>query len=934
MIDIKGPKLEGRPFPTGQFSAAMVPNPGAKTLLALMALCLWAETLLAREFHQVGASRGLDARVVASMLVDRYGFLWVGSREGLYRFDGYQATAWTTEPDSETVISDTDIRVLYEGADGSIWVGTNTGGLNRLDPVSGIAEHYRHESDNPDSLPEDSVYGIVEDAQGLLWVATQRGLGRLDRGSGQFEHFAHNPGDATSLSHHWAYALHLGPTGDLWVGTIGGGLNRWNPETGGFERFDLAGLTQGPPGRNDVFALHQSPDGQLWAGTRDGLVVFEPATGQAQWVDLRAQSSRPPLITSVAPDGKGKLWLGTMNSGALIVDLASRAWTSATTQADSAGNGLPDTPIVALAMGSDQVFLGTWGDGVYRGPIQALGFSLVPHQGSESKLRHPNVSAVLATDRPGFPWAGSFGGGPQQLDIGAGVVLPTQGQLDNIRVTGVLDMAHASDGSYWAATTRGLFQFDHQGGEISRHVHQEQPGGLGTGYAYALLTEDEGGLWVGMGGSGLFYRAAGETRFQRFSHDASTPDSLSGDFVTDLEHAGAGHLWVATRSNGLNRCRIEPWSCEQFTPESPGDLALPHHHVTALFRDRRGRTWFATDGGGLSLVIEDNAGIEGFRQFGVSEGLLNNSIMAIEEDVDESLWLSTRHGLSRFHPDSGRVVNFVVESGLPVSHFNTKAAAADDDFVYFGSVEGLLAIRKGSLLLERQAAPVRITRIKTGGQGAQPAPIRRDVNQVAVAYGDIITLEFASLDLSESTHDYQYRLNDSDDWTDLGAQHQIIFHGLAPGRYDFQARGRDVFGRWGASRVLPIIIVPPYWMTGWFRLVLVVFLVLLASGLHRLHLARQRRRAEEMRRLGEKRESALEQALGSKAELAVLTPRQKEVLQMLAEGYTMREIAGLLEVSIKTVETHRANLMERLDIYDLPGLVRLAIRARLVSPYE
>ena len=109
----------------------------------------------------------------------------------------------------------------------------------------------------------------------------------------------------------------------------------------------------------------------------------------------------------------------------------------------------------------------------------------------------------------------------------------------------------------------------------------------------------------------------------------------------------------------------------------------------------------ATDGGGISRVVENSDGtVEGFEHFSEDQGLLRNGIMAIEEDQDETLWLSTRHGLSRFDPESGKVANFVEASGLPVSHFNTRASASDDRYVYFGSVEGLLSIEKGSLLIE------------------------------------------------------------------------------------------------------------------------------------------------------------------------------------------------------------------------------------------
>jgi DNA-binding NarL/FixJ family response regulator len=123
-------------------------------------------------------------------------------------------------------------------------------------------------------------------------------------------------------------------------------------------------------------------------------------------------------------------------------------------------------------------------------------------------------------------------------------------------------------------------------------------------------------------------------------------------------------------------------------------------------------------------------------------------------------------------------------------------------------------------------------------------------------------------------------------------------------------------------------------MTNTFRLSVVVLLLIAAIAVHLTRQSTLQRRAREIQRLGEKREQALEERLGSEAELAVLTPRQKEVLQLMAEGHSTRDIAERLVVSIKTVEAHRANLMDRLEIHDVPGLVRLAIRSRLVSPYD
>lgn len=823
-----------------------------------------------RRFSELGAGRGLDARVAVTMLVDRDGLLWVGSREGLFRYDGYQAGVFLPDPDHPGQISDIDVRSLYEAGDGALWVSTNTGGLNRRDPDTGAFSQFHHDSAVTHSLSDESVYGIAEDAEGRLWVGTQHGLNRLDEDGRRFERHYYEPGRADSLAGNWVYALHRGPSGRLWVGTVGGGLDRWSGTGSRFENFALASLAGGPPSLDDVFAIHETPDGRIWVGTRGGLVLLDPQRGKAERLDLTGVADDPPLVTSMRVDYTGRLWVGTLAHGVFAVDTATRRWERIQLGPPVEDAGPPPRPVLSIASTEHLLLVGTWGQGVFRAPLEAPPFRLVTAGSGDRGLRHENVTAVLAGDEPGRPWIGSFGGGPQRVDVEAGTVAPSGGNAgESIRASGAVSLAVTRDGNRFAGTTAGLYRHGTDGSELGLEAHVEgKAGSIGAGYVSALLPIDDA-LWVGVGGSGLFRRDAATGRFDAFRHDPAVPGSLSGDYITALLAGPDGRLWVGTRSNGLNRCRIEPFDCERFDGRDPGVSGPGHHHVTALRADGSGGLWVATSGGGLRRArIGADGRLLGFDHWGVSAGLLSDGIMSVESDADGSLWLATRQGLSRLDPASGQVVNHVPQSGLPVSQFNSGASAADERYLYFGSVGGLVSVPKGLPLRLRPPSPVRITGVQrlVGGRSAALSPGEIE-GRFEIGIDEVLAAEFAVLDFTETAHEYAYRLREGDAWTALGRQRQVTFVGLAPGRYALEVRGRDAFGRWSASLPLDFEVVPPFWMTAWFRGLALAAVVLLALGGHLVRLRSLRARNAVLERLQAQRELALADARRSQGEL-------------------------------------------------------------------
>ena len=866
------------------------------TIALCLATCVAPVAQAARQFAETGNGRGLTATVVTSLLVDVDGLLWVGSREGLYRYDGYLATAFRPVPYDRQSLSDIDVRALYQGRDGSIWVSTNTAGLNRLDPRTGRFTRFAHDSRNPSSLSDPSVFGVAEDSQGRLWVGTQRGLNRLDpRGTG-FQRFLHDPARGGSLANDWVYALHLGRSGTLWIGTVGGGIDRWDEQHGRFENLRPSAMTGGNGTLDDIFALHEGPDGRLWVGTRGGLVVIDAAGRSARLLDLRDASGAQPLVTAMRPDGAGRLWIATMQQGAIAVDLRSGDATRIPFETSRADGVAVHQPLLSVAAGPHHVFVGSWGAGLFRAPLEDPPFSLLGKLG-HGGLRNPNVTAVLGVADAGRPWLGSFGGGPQRADIHDGTAQPSPApDDDSLPKAGVISLAQMPDGRMFAGTTEGLFGFGGQGGTVVLDRHRpDRADGIGAGYLAALLPSENGALWVGTGGSGLQLRdAAG--RYRSFRHDPSRPDSLSGDYVTALADGPAGHVWVGTRSDGLDLCRVEPFTCRR--NPGVGAATLADHHVTSLRRSRDGALLAAFDGGGVHRVSNaDGTGDVHIERWGAADGLLDDGIMAVEQDDDGSLWLSTRHGLARLDPATGRVVNHVAESGLQATNFNTGASSSDATHIYFGSVAGLVSLPRGTPFVPRAATPIAITDIEI--LDARAPNDRSDGPSgegLRTRYGNGVAIEFAVLDFAETPHDYAYRMGREQGWTQIGQRRDITFLGLEPGDYHFEVRGRDVFGQWTASQSLSFTIVPPFWMTTWFRTLAVLALVLLGLTLHRTRIRTLEARNTVLENLKRQREVALDRARASQRELQ--------------EAYAgLRQLTGRLE---SAKEDERARISREL----------------------
>jgi len=609
------------------------------------------------EFQRIGVAEGITPDVITTVFRDRTGFLWIGSREGLFRYDGQSVERFVHDASDPTSISDNSIRCVFQDREGRLWIGTNTGGLNRLDPGQRTFRHFRSKSSDPESLSHDSVYTVVQDARGDLWIGTQIGLNRLDPETGRVERVPVDVDHPEGPGSEYVASLLIEDDGTLWVGTVKEGLFLRRPDQAGFSH---VGRDRGFEDES-VFALYVAEDGSLWVGGSANLYVRERDQERMRMIPLGTLASDPFVaVTAIVESPEGRILASSYGDGVFEVDPVTGEVRLHGARPGQAG-GLGDSRITGIVVDpGGGLVAGTWGGGLRRATFRSRLFSnieeVVDATGVPTELR--DVLGVAGNAETGV-WAASNYLGLVLLDTSehpvAGLPYPMGDPRQQAMGTSVLP---SGPRKVWLGTMNSLIEYDPATQHFEEYRHAaEDPRSLGAGYVMAMHEDAAGTLWIGTGGAGL-WRRDGDGEFSGFRHEPGNPDSLSGDYVTVIVADQQNHLWIGTRSNGLNRCNPSPFRCSRHG--TGGEAGLRHHHVTSIHEDRHGEFWVGTSGGGLHRARRLADGpIEGFDHFGEEDGLADEHVQSILEDDDTSLWLGTRRGLSRLNPERTAFANYL-----------------------------------------------------------------------------------------------------------------------------------------------------------------------------------------------------------------------------------------------------------------------------------
>ncbi|MEM7351964.1 MAG: two-component regulator propeller domain-containing protein [Acidobacteriota bacterium] len=848
-------------------------------------------------FEQLSIEDGLSQSVVNCIVQDSAGFLWLGTQDGLNRYDGYEFVVYRHDPRDETSLGHDWIMAIAEDSSGDLWIGTEGGGLSRWHRASDTFSRYRHDPDDPQSLSDDRIIDLNLDRAGTLWVGTLgAGLNRFDRATSTFERFRHDPADSSSLAHDRVGVIHEDRAGRLWVGTWGG-LDLFDRERRVFRHHrhdphDATSLTD-----DRVRTILEEQNGSLWIGTRAGLnrVMLatekaSPATGIALRFERHLADSRrsgrlsDDWVRALLQDQAGRLWVGTDGGLNLWHETEERFTSYHPRPVDR--DSLHSDHIVQLYQDwSGILWIGTVGGGLHK--WNPADWALEHYRSISDDGASRSIFAVTEDPRGGL-WLGTFGGGVERVDRGTGVRRrlthdpADPSSLSDDRVTALLS---DRQGGLWIGTVAGgLNHYDPVSDRFVHHRHDPTRGdSLAANGVTALHQDGEGRLWVGTYGGGLD-RYEGEGSFRHFAYPPADSTCLGGNRVFGIAEDASGYLWLATDGGGLDR--LDPTTGTLLHLHHDPDAAdsLAGNEVISVHVDPSGQLWVGTKGRGLDrlLSLDETTGSARFANISLADGLPDGTISGLRSDLDGRLWLSTNRGLVRLDPASGELLSFDTDHGLQSNEFNLGAHYRNaEGELFFGGVNGLNVFRPEQLQLNRHRPSLVVTAVSKINQPSSLGKPAFALAELELAHTDyFFSVEMAALDFTAPQENrYRYRLEGFDeDWVDLGPRRRVTFTNLDAGHYTLRLQGANNDGLWNEDgTAIRISVAPPPWRSVWAYGLYILALVTALELLVRLHqrkidreraiAERERGLATERQRLLTEREALIEELEAKNAEL-------------------------------------------------------------------
>lgn len=761
-------------------------------------------------FKHLSIHEGLSQSPIFSIYQDSRGLIWIGSRDGLIRYDAYEFKTYYHKDSSRN--NHRDIYTIIEGLNGDLLIGT-PGGLTKF---ARNTESFLYIP----QVPRSAVYKLLRTANDRLWVATQTGLlvsdSLLINGKPHFKTFLKQRTTTVFVDN----------KDNVWVGSKAGVtlLDR----NGSNIPLPAPLMIDKSLAQAKVNVITQDKAGNIWIGTEDHGVFYYDLNTQTctnfRHDPFDDRGILEDFIKDIYVNNDGRLWIATRN-GLSILDTQNFTFINYQHQSEDNSSLSNNTIWNIMKDSAGSIWLTTFAGGINVYDPSNNNFANIGERvGQKPGLSHPVVTALLQDKSVGL-WIGTDGGGLNYLDNTTGrfrYYVPTDhshGKGNHI----IYALAHREQGGIWIGTLNGLAYLA-PGSQTFKYVDLSN---TNEKIRVNALATDRDGIWIGTDFAGLKF-LSNNGRLNSFDR---TTKQVSSNHINALLRDKNNDIWIGT-SEGLNKFNKVSGVFQSFRNQTSRQ-EFNSNDVLTLFQDSRGRLWVGTRNGLFLFDTEHNV----FTSVNDQDHLQNKFIKSITEDGEGNLWLGTNHGIVKISFNSSlyplnvngyKVHAYTAIDGLASNQFSSNASLKTiDGDILLGGVNGITRFDPLRIAKNNFRAKVLITGLDIYGKPVQfdePGSVLKqpieETHALTLNYDQAyITFKFAALNyINTVNNQYAYKLEGlaNDDWHYTGVQRFATYTNLTAGDYKFRVKAANNDGVWNEQEaVIAIKVLPPWWLTWW-----------------------------------------------------------------------------------------------------------------------
>lgn len=827
--------------------------------------------------------------VIYAIEQDAKGFIWLGTQDGLERYDGRSFTHFNVDRSRDDSLSSNWINDIVSDSEDRLWVASR-GGIDLFLPESQGFQAFSKREDFPNSV---EIWKILEVSSDLIWfVSLNSGIYEFDSKLNKITHYASTPDKNGTLPSNDIKDAVLS-SNSIYISIRDHGLYQYSLESKQFK--PLIEINNTFPDKNYITKLHLDNNSQLW-GISDFKKVFSVNPNSATdfvWHSAVAEECGAGLNDFIE-DNFGTLWLATNNGlcGYNMVTKTAHSYSKDEAEPQS----LIDNRVNALFKDQGNViWLGTM-SGISRWNANPNLLNHITKGFGKTNMLNSDVVTSFAYDPvSNNHYVGTFGGGISvfntQTNLISFIDSATFPAMTNDRI---MSLEVGQKGKLWIGTFgSGLFQYDHQSKDIKHFNHNaSDPNSLSSNSVSKIKQLKSGDLAIATFGGGVnILSNSGE--FRQLSYKANENLGLKGNDVVDIVEDDSGRLWIAMVGGGFNSYDLNSGTTRVFSTQSDPSSRVLSDNIFALY-DTNDYLWFGTQEAGMARL--DKASIDSeqlsIQYFDTKSGLASNSIYGLVPDSLGHIWFSHSKGLSSLDPARSVITNFTSADGMQGKDFTSGAFYRDANGVlFFGGSNGFNVFTPQSTDYLEYAANLQLISFSKANTKIPLFDMLNNKGEIELNYTEaFISFEFATLDYTDPTKNrLTYTLEGFyPNFIDNGTSSTISFSSLPDGNYTLRVKGYNSQNVETQNELtIPIIIHPPFWRSLVAYLIysaLVIFFIAYLLFLYSRKMRRQLAFQQELQKRVDARTNELNEANVQLEKAVVETNEAKEKAEAAAQA--------------------------------------------------